>query len=52
MPVLKIIALIIGYAFEIIIGLVIIALLTVAVMWGWEEFKETKIFERMKGRKK
>lgn len=49
---MKILALILGYTAEIIIGLLIIALLTVAVMWGWEEFKETKIFERMKGRKK
>lgn len=49
---MKSLALILGYAAEVIIGLFIFALLTVAAMWGWEEFKETKTFKKIKERKK
>ena len=48
----EIIALILGYAAEVVIVIIGIVLLVCALMWGWEETKETRLYKRMKGRKK
>ena len=48
----EIIAFILGYAVEVVIIIIGIILLTCALMWGWEEIKETRLYKRMKGRKK
>ena len=46
------VALILGYAVEVVLVIIGIVLLLCALMWGWEEFKETRLYRRMKGKKK